>query len=344
MMRVYSSRWHGCRYEEFLWRGHRLVVMENEKLRVGVLVSKGADIIEFRYKPEDLDFLWHAPQTVLPPGEFVPTTARAQGAFLDFYPGAWQEVFPNAGPMTTYKGADIGQHGEVALQPWDYTVVEDTPGRLVINFVVETMRTPFRLERRMILESGSPALILEEQVTNCGEESMHYAWGHHPALGSPFLEEGCVWEMPECVVNQTNYAKDLSRRFAIDCPNRYPNLKMIDGAIGRVDAILAKSARTEDVLLCHEFAAGSCAIRNPARGLRFAMQWSVKTFPYLWCWQVYGGSFGYPYFGRAYTVALEPFNSPIRSLGETLQCDEVPLLEPNQSESAYLKVEIQACG
>jgi hypothetical protein len=41
---------------------------------------------------------------------------------------------------------------------------------------------------------------------------------------------------------------------------------------------------------------------------------------------------------------LEPFNSPIRSLGETLQCDEVPLLEPNQSESAYLKVEIQACG
>jgi hypothetical protein len=171
---------------------------------------------------------------------------------------------------------------------------------------------------------------------------MHYAWGHHPALGPPFLEEGCILEMPECVVNQPAYAKNLNRRFAMDCPNRYPNLQMADGTIGTMDTVLAKSARTEDVLLCHGFTTGSCAIHNQVRGLRFKMQWPVRTFPYLWCWLVYGGSFGYPFFGRAYTVALEPFNSPIRSHGETWQCDKMPSLEPGQSESAYLQVEVQA--
>ena len=54
--------------------------MENELVRVTVLTSKGADILEFRYKPNDTDVLWHAPQPILPP-TFVPTKARSGGAF-----------------------------------------------------------------------------------------------------------------------------------------------------------------------------------------------------------------------------------------------------------------------
>ena len=68
MMPLYGTRHHGCRASEFVWRGQRLIVLENCRLRIGVLASKGAEIVEFRYKPLDLDVLWHAPQTVLPPG------------------------------------------------------------------------------------------------------------------------------------------------------------------------------------------------------------------------------------------------------------------------------------
>ena len=89
-----------------------MIVLENEVLRVTVLATKGADIIEFRYKPRDLDFLWHAPQPILPAGRGVPSSARAQGAFLDYFPGGWQEILPNAGPATKYKGAELGQHGD----------------------------------------------------------------------------------------------------------------------------------------------------------------------------------------------------------------------------------------
>ncbi|HWC00460.1 MAG TPA: DUF4432 family protein [Bryobacteraceae bacterium] len=339
---LYSARWHGCRADEFLWRGHRLIVLENELLRIGVLASKGADIVEFRYKPRDLDLMWHAPQPVLPPGRFVPSSPRPQGSFLDFYPGGWQEVFPSAGPATEYKGAALGQHGEVSLQPWDVRVIEDLPGRIEVEFAVETMRTPFRLERRMALESGSGILRIRERVTNLGEEPMHYAWGHHPALGAPFVEAGCLLELPDCEVRQTAYAEGLNRRFAAESQGRFPHLPKIDGSQGRVDQIPGSDARSEDVLQFHGFSEGRCVLRNPRQGLAFLLRWPADVFPHLWCWQVCGGSFGYPYYGRAYTVAVEPFNCPIEGLAQSAAAGVVPELAPGSTTEAWLEAEIEA--
>ena len=35
----------------------------------------------------------------------------------------------------------------------------------------------------------------------------------------------------------------------------------------------------------------------------------TKTVPYMWMWQVCGGSYGYPWYGRTYNLALEPWTS-----------------------------------
>src|SRR5262249_51823725 len=151
--------------------------------------SKGADIVEFRYKPRDLDVLWHAPQPLLPPGQLVPTISSKIGSFLDHYSGGWQEIFPAGGSPTEYKGIEFGVHGEVCLLPWDVIVQEDSASRIAVKFAVETIRTPFRLERTLILRSGSPVVEIEESVTNLGEEELAFMWGHHPAFGPPFLEK-----------------------------------------------------------------------------------------------------------------------------------------------------------
>ena len=306
-----------------------------------VLATKGADIVEFRYKPLDLDFLWHAPQTVLPPGQAVPPSPRAQGPFLDYYPGGWQEVLPNSGPATTYKGAELGQHGEVALLPWDVRVVEDRAERIEVEFSVETVRTPFRLARRMILESDSPVLHFRESLSNLGEEDMHYAWGHHPAIGEPFLEEGCEIRLPECEVFQPDELEGLHRRFATGQTSAYPNLQAVAGGTQRVDQVQSKDSRTEDVLLFRNLAEGCCSLRNSKLGLQFSLKWDRAIFPYFWCWQVYGGSWGYPYYGRAYTVALEPFNCPIMKLSEAVEKKLVPALPAGQTVETELEARIE---
>ena len=342
MMPLYGNRHHGCRAGEFVWRGHRLIVLENRKVRIGVLASKGAEIVEFRYKPLDLDVLWHAPQTVLPPGQAAGPSPRAQGTFLDHYAGGWQEVLPNAGPATIYKGAELGQHGEVALLPWDVRFLEDRAERIEVEFSVETVRTPFRLVRRMILENDSPILHLRESLSNLGEEKMHYAWGHHPAIGAPFLEEGCEIRLPECEVLQPAYADSLQRRFVTGQASAYPNLQATSGRVERVDQVQSKESRTEDVLLFRNFSHGWCSLHNPKLALQFSLKWDRAAFPYFWCWQVYGGSWGYPYYGRAYTVALEPFNCPIMKLSEAVENNLVPALPAGGTVETELEARIES--
>ena len=301
---------------EYGWQRQQLVVMENELLRVGVLASKGADIVEMRYKPRDLDVLWHAAQPVLSPAEYVPTAPLAAGSFLDYYAGGWQEILPSAGPGTTVLGAPLGMHGEVSLLPWDVRVICDTAERVEVEFSVETMRTPFRIRRRMILESGAARLRLEEDLHNLGEESVPFAWGHHPVFGPPFLAEGCTIELPPCQVEVPAYSEGLKRRFAMGGPSPFPELAGIDGQPQRMDIVQSKESRSEDVLLLSGFAEGWWKLRNAARDLTLGLAWDARAFPYLWCWQMYGGHWGYPDFGRSFALGLEPFNCPILPLAE----------------------------
>ncbi len=141
-----SRRNHGCRLsDEYTYKGLRVLVMENEKLRVSILLDKGTDIFEFLYKPKDVDFMWRSPLGVVNPATHVPSSARSDGSFLDYYEGGWQEVFPSGGSRSAYKGAEFGLHGEISTIPWHAVVVEDTEKRITVKLSVRTSEPPFIL-------------------------------------------------------------------------------------------------------------------------------------------------------------------------------------------------------
>src|SRR5262245_9244448 len=93
------DRNYGCRLIEFNLKGHRCVAVENELLRVTVLADKGTDIYEFLYKPLDIDFMWRSWVGLRDRSHFVPTSTRENGAYMDYYEGGWQELFPNCGAL-----------------------------------------------------------------------------------------------------------------------------------------------------------------------------------------------------------------------------------------------------
>jgi galactose mutarotase-like enzyme len=305
-MNRYGARFHGCRINEYSWRNQQLIVMENQLLRVGILASKGADLIELRYKPTDLDLLWHAPQTLLP-GEYTPSITRSQGAFLDYYLGCWQEIFPIAGPAAVLAGAHQGQHGEVSLLPWDLHVRCDTEARIEVEFAVETVRTPFRLTRRMSLEQNSTLLRFEEKITNLGRQALPYAWGHHPTYGPPFLQAGCIIDLPP-----------------------------LDGAATE-SLVPGPEAGTEAVISCSRLEGGWCALRNPTLNLTAGLCWDPNVFNYFWMWQVYGGSMNYPYYGRTYNLAFEPLNCPYQAFEQSLAQNILPSLGPGESVETFME-------
>lgn len=100
----------GARIRDVEYQGMRLVILENELLRVGVLAGKGTDIVELNYKPRDLDFVWLAPGGVRNPAASGGMYRDPLATFVETYPGGWQEVFPNGGAPSTHAGAQFGQH------------------------------------------------------------------------------------------------------------------------------------------------------------------------------------------------------------------------------------------
>ena len=103
-----QSRNHSCRiHDNFKIGKLAAVVLENEKLRITVVAGRGADVVEFLHKPDDLDLVWLSVKG-LADGEVNYNYQDPLGTFIDEYPGGWQTIFPNGGAASNDQGADFG--------------------------------------------------------------------------------------------------------------------------------------------------------------------------------------------------------------------------------------------
>ena len=60
-MHYQNERNYGCRVsDDWEFRGNKVAIIENEKIRVMVLVDKGADIYSFVHKSSDTDYMWRS--------------------------------------------------------------------------------------------------------------------------------------------------------------------------------------------------------------------------------------------------------------------------------------------
>jgi galactose mutarotase-like enzyme len=311
-------RHFGCRItDDLLYKGMRTIFLENDLLRVGILLDKGADIFQFLYKPADVDFLWRSPQGLVPPSHFTATRASASGAFLDSYHGGWQEILPGGGPVD-YRGAELGLHGEVTNLGWEYTILEDRPDCTSVRLSVDCIRTPLRLERVMRLETGRPTLFIDETLTNTSPEELDLMWGHHPAFGAPFLREGVRLFVPagEAQVHSPRFAESglLEPGASFPWPLAPTNGSAID-----LSCVPGLQAGFAELLYLKNLSGGWYAVLDPQKKVGFGLSWPTEIFPYLWFWMVYGRAPGYPWWNRVYVIALEPWTSIPNSLDQALQ-------------------------
>ncbi|MEI6875329.1 MAG: aldose 1-epimerase, partial [Spirochaetota bacterium] len=301
-----SGRGHGCRLLEFTHRNQTFITIENESLRVTILVDKGADIVEFLHKPTDTDFLWREPGGIRDAGKSVPTIASSWGNNLDYYPGGWHESLPG-GPCTIL-GAAEGLHGEATLLPWSWKVEEDDPAIVSIAMTCRLIRLPLVLHKRLRLRTGASTLEIEEALVNESDVEIALMWGHHPTFGKPFLDENCRIDAP-------------AKRFRADPSFTSPLMFVAPGSRGdwplthdrNGDAIdlswVAPGGSGYAGLLCLEVEEGWYAITNTRRKVGFGLRWDVKLFPFLHYWHVYNGVPDYPWFNRVYVAGIEPWTS-----------------------------------
>jgi hypothetical protein len=74
--------------------------------------------------------------------------------------------------------------------------------------------------------------------------------------------------------------------------------------------------------------------------LGIGLSWPIEIFPYAFFWEEVHDSTGFPFYGRAYTVAIEPFSSiPGQGLANVMQKTRSQLrLEPGGEIGVEMRV------
>ncbi|MBN9393542.1 MAG: aldose 1-epimerase [Chloroflexi bacterium] len=283
------------------------LTLENDLLKITVLPDKGADIYEFIYKPRNLDFLWKFDRGLHSPNKGINYAPDSHVAWMDYYEGGWQELFPSGGGPTKYKGVEIGFHGELSTLPWRYEILQESGEEVSVKLTARTTRTPFKMEKTLTLKDGDVRLYIREKLTNESNEVMDYSWGHHPAFGAPFLAEGLMIDVPATWVESKERQGPSSR---LPKGGRYdwPNV-ITDGQTIDLSVLPPESQTSAGLAFLGGLEEGWYGLTNPDLGIGFGLVWPREIFQYLWLWQEFRGGKGWPWYSSTYVMGFEPFTS-----------------------------------
>ena len=298
--------------DDWSFKGMKVIYLENSFLRIGILADRGSDIFEFKYKPLDLDFLLRLEKGIRNPAQDFSQMRNTTNQFEDYYYGGWQEILPNS-PSINYRGASLGMHGEVSLIPWKYAIVKDTPDEVAVKFWTRPLRMPLLIEKTLSIHKDSTNLIITEQLNNESATDLDIMWGHHIAFGLPFLTEGATIE--------TN-AKTMDAHDSISSPRLYkagktykwPITENTDGKAFDASMIPDSAAPAySDLAFLSNFDTvdnkAFYTITNTKQKVGFTVRWDANIFKCLWLWQERNATQDFPWWGKCYTVALEPWTS-----------------------------------
>lgn len=332
----FAERNYGCRISEYKIFEYKAVTMENRYLRISILADKGADIFEFLDKNTDTDFMYRDPIGLKKLNGYIPTAYTNMGNFWDYMIGGWYELFPNSGKSCTYRGMLLGQHGETLLMPWRYSIVKNTDKEIEVVFCVETIRAPFYLEKTLRMREDSPLLYISEKVINIGSSEMEFLWGHHITFGEAFLNENCIINLPEHKVFSDSAVNPQKSRIA---PGATGSIKRMPGknkSYIDLSEIPPSGSGISEMLFIKELEDCWYSIFDTKKSLGFGLAWDKKVFPYLWLWQEFNADTDYPWYGRTYSMALEPQSSYIPILSDAVKENMHLSLKPGESIETWL--------
>lgn len=332
----------GARVHEIAIAGVQAVVLENELLRVTVLAGLGSDVIEFCYKPRDLDATWLSPGGLRDPRQMAGAAADDVSAFLDHYRGGWQEVLPNGGAPSRYRGAALAQHAEVSGLAWDAEVTADDAAAVEVTFTVRTTRLPLRVRKTMRLAAGSAQLAISESVINEAAVPVATMWGQHLAYGPPLLVPGSRINIQNGLV-VTPHPEPINppdRLVAPGGPWDWPVVPTAAG--GEVDLSVVQPWGTpSDIVYLSGFTDGWYELLDPAGTVGVRAEWDATVLPYLWLWTELGATRDYPWWGGGRVLGLEPFSSyPTSGLAEAADNGTALVLPPGDARDLWWRVGI----
>jgi len=281
--------------------GWRAVTVTSDHLSLTVLPDRGAEVHALVDRASGVDVLFHAPWGLAPPG--APAREGSDGhAFLEGYAGGWQELFPSAEGPCTYRGHDIGYHGEVAAIPWQVVA----GGELSLVCTIDCETVPFRLERRLTLVADLAQLRVDERISNTGGEAWECTWGHHLVLGPPFVAAGARFEPAAGTIVTIPEMYEDTARLEPGQRSAWPDARLRAGGTVDLSHLPGPEVQSHDDTYLTDLTAGTLRVTNPALGRALRLDWDPAVFKWLIAWMPFGGAEAMPLRG-SYALGIEPW-------------------------------------
>jgi hypothetical protein len=277
---------------------HRLVIRSDE-LEITLLPAKGADIYSVADRVTGVDVLFKTPWGWRDPAG-LPSFGSSQNDWLARYAGGWQLLLPHAGPERPYAGVARGFHGEAAVVPWQVLQATSSSASLAVGLFT----APLAITRDIRL--SGPTCRISETVTNLADEPVQVAWVHHPAFGRPFAGPACRLESGALtLISDTDEPGTLLPRDAVMPVRSVAGLSGQPVDLGRLPG---DDEPRELFGALTDFRDGWYGLTNTELGFGIGISWDTEVFPHAWIWQQCHATQGFPWYGRAYAVAIEPAN------------------------------------
>jgi hypothetical protein len=277
--------------------GLRPLTLRNDHVEVTVLAGKGADIYSMVDVRTGVDVMFKAPWGVRTPGMWSRGVTSIE-SWVEAYPGGWQLLLPNGGDECVEQGATWGYHGEAAVIAWD---VLDRSGSAA-TLETRLFSAPLHVLREVSVDG--PVLRLREVVTNESPRDIEVMWSHHPTFGAPFLDRGCLLSAG-C---RSVLADDREPGTLLSPGTRHP-WPLVTTATGEeLDLRQIPGPDEPRAVLAYllDFGSGYFAITNPRLRLGLGLRWPLEVFDKAWLWEEVHSGTGWPWWGRAYVVGVEP--------------------------------------
>jgi hypothetical protein len=285
-----------------------------------------------RDRASGIDPLLKAPWGLRDPRHPLPTGSGLSDWILR-YPGGWQAILPNFGPACLHQGIEYPMHGEAAVMPWSAEILRQDADAVEVCLEIKLILTPLELVRHVRLERDARVLTIAERMTNTGSAPVEYMWGHHPALGAPFLSPACRIDAGARTLSVDGDYEGASLPLPRSSRHEWGGEEC--AAIRR----LPPAGEPRDmVAYLLEFEQGWWAVTNRELGVGFGLAWDAEVFPVACMWQELGATTGFPWFGRGYALAIEPNTSwPAAGISEVARTTRTQcVLGPAESVESEL--------
>ncbi|MEW9522120.1 DUF4432 family protein [Streptomyces tubercidicus] len=273
--------------------------LTNDRLAVELRPGKGADITSITERGSGIDVLFRAPWRRREPGE-APITGDSQVDWLARYGGGWQQLVPNAGAERVVAGVRRGYHGEAAVVGWAVEAAEDSYARMSTSLIT----APLHLTRTVWLEGS--ALHISDTILNTSGEPVPVMWVQHPGFGAPFIDEHCI--ITTGARTLVTDAEAPGNVLPPDARERYPIVPAAEGGTVDLREVPGPDSGRSVFGCLTDFEVGWFGIDSPTAGFGIRVDWDRDVLPHAWLWQECHASEGFPWYRRAYVIAIEPAN------------------------------------